>query len=500
MPKSRGQLKLVNWWSAENGLFRYPLLPSAVTVYKSFHGRKFMIPVLHKPPWNFVNYHNDTTIEVEGGRDDKLFSLLANKLNFKYQYIDPPDRSQGSSVVNGTMQGVLGLVFNKVVDLFIGDLTVTYERSQGVEFSFLTLVDSELFVTHEPERLNEALALIRPFHWIVWPALLLTLLISGPVLYLFTSAAYTKSKKTIVKHESFGDCIWITCTIFLQQAVIIRSKDQNVRFIIVLLSLAVTYVIGDMYSANLTSLFARPTKEPPINTLNELMTAMEKEHYQLLVEENSASHSNLENGTDIYKAIWKLMVQQNKYFIESTEEGMKLVRDRKKYAIIGGRETFYYDTSRFGAQNFHLSEKLNTRYSAIALQIGCPYLENFNTILMKLFEGGIYSKITEEEYQKLRQKQIGTVEKATVVSEGAVKAGEDKHLMAMSMKTLQGAFYILIIGYILATLVFFEELYLKKKQIKIRHKRINNWKSISSLTKLIYKIAETSRLDKEGSK
>lgn len=70
---------------------------------------------------------------------------------------------------------------------------------------------------------------------------------------------------------------------------------------------------------------------------------------------------------------------------------------------------------------------------------------------MKLFEGGIYSKITEEEYQKLRQKQIGTVEKATVVSEGAVKAGEDKHLMAMSMKTLQGAFYILIIGYILAS-------------------------------------------------
>lgn len=42
------------------------------------------------------------------------------------------------------------------------------------------------------------------------------------------------------------------------------------------------------------------------------------------------------------------MIKQPKYFIESIEAGMKLIRDRKKYAIIGGRETFYYDTHRFG--------------------------------------------------------------------------------------------------------------------------------------------------------
>lgn len=44
---------------------------------------------------------------------------------------------------------------------------MTYERSRFVEFSFLTLVDSELFLTHSPGYLNEALALVRPFHWIV---------------------------------------------------------------------------------------------------------------------------------------------------------------------------------------------------------------------------------------------------------------------------------------------------------------------------------------------
>lgn len=33
-----------------------------------------------------------------------------------------------------------------------------------------------------------------------------------------------------------------------------------------------------------------------------------------------------------------------------------------------------------GAENFHLSQKISTRYSAIAFQIGCPYLDNFNTV------------------------------------------------------------------------------------------------------------------------
>ncbi|XP_065226261.1 ionotropic receptor 40a [Planococcus citri] len=449
---------------------KIPLFKSPSEVYGSFHGRIFVIPVLHKPPWFFVNYHNETTIEVEGGRDDKLISFVANKLNFRCEYIDPPDRNQGSSVINGTMQGALGLVASREADFFIGDLTVTYERSQAVEFSFLTLVDSELFLTHSPGLLNEALALIRPFHWIVWPALLITLLISGPVLFLFVMASNSQNHRHEKKTKVFGDCVWITFTIFLQQAIRFKSNNQKVRFIFILFSLSLTYVIGDMYSANLTSLFARPSREHSISTLEELIEAMTNDQYQLLVEENSASHANLENGTGMYKTIWSLMTKQRKYFIESTEAGMNLIRDRKKYAIIGGRETFYYDTHRFGAENFHLSQKLSTRYSAIAFQIGCPYLDIFNTVLMRLFEGGIYSKITEEEYQKLRQKQAGATDNK-IVSEGANGIEENENrLKAMSMKTLQGAFYILIIGYILSALNMCLALQLKQ-QIPRRRKK-----------------------------
>jgi hypothetical protein len=68
-----------------------------------------------------------------------------------------------------------------------GDIVVTYERMQEVEFSFFTLPDSGAFLTHAPKRLSEALALVYPFQMEVWPALIFTVLITGPILYLMIS-------------------------------------------------------------------------------------------------------------------------------------------------------------------------------------------------------------------------------------------------------------------------------------------------------------------------
>lgn len=49
-----------------------------------------------------------------------------------------------------------------------------------------------------------------------------------------------------------------------------------------------------MYSANLTSLLARPAKEPPIGTLPALEEAMREHGYELVVESHSSSLSILE--------------------------------------------------------------------------------------------------------------------------------------------------------------------------------------------------------------
>ncbi|KAJ1529788.1 hypothetical protein ONE63_006534 [Megalurothrips usitatus] len=272
-PEGSGALRLVNWWSAGAALFRHPVLPPASRVYTDLRGRTLNVPVLHKPPWNFVTYTNKT-FEVEGGRDHELLSLLAEKLHFQFNYFDPPERSQGSAFVeatgrNKTFPGILGLISERRADMALGDVTITFERSQAVEFSFLTLADAGAFVTKTPSRLNEALALVRPFQREVWPVLVLTILLSGPLLFgvleaprLWRGKAWVAKRGRGRRHVSdtkvFWGAVWFSIALFFKQSIRGPEDSHRVRLLTILLSFAATYVIGDMYSANLTSMLARP--------------------------------------------------------------------------------------------------------------------------------------------------------------------------------------------------------------------------------------------------
>lgn len=119
-------------------------------------------------------------------------------MNFTIEYIDPAERTQGATVgldlgydkQNLTFSGGLGLIQRRAADLLLGDVTVTWERRKAVEFSFFTLADSGAFATHAPKRLNEALVLVRPFRWEVWPLLLFTMAITGPAFYFIIATPF----------------------------------------------------------------------------------------------------------------------------------------------------------------------------------------------------------------------------------------------------------------------------------------------------------------------
>lgn len=492
----RHNLKMINWWIQGRGLFHHPTLPNARETFKDFHGRVIQVPVIHKPPWHFVKYTNDSAV-VLGGRDDKLLKVLARRLNFQFEYFDPPERIQGTSFnINGTFDGVLGLIWEKEVEFFIGDIALTEDRFKAVEFSFLTLADSGAFITHAPSKLNEALALIRPFNPQVWPAIIITVLLSGPVLYLIIVLPNTWHPKFIVQDHGrlFFDCCWYTVGIFFKQTGRSPSESHKSRFIIILLAVSATYVIGDMYAANLTSLLARPGREKPIENLWQLENAMATKGYKLLVEKFSSSYSLLENGTGIYGRLWEMMnwniKSPNSYLVDSVETGVKNVRDNLNIAVMAGRETLFFDTQRFGSTNFHLSEKLNTAYSAIALQLGCPYKWNFNNILMGIFESGILTKMTEDEYENLGKQQVASAESAPPPPPGPPgsspseeedddqqlnKKQDDgsQRLQPLNIRMLQGAFYLLGIGHLISGMVVGLEIlcFRHNSSIKRRHRK-----------------------------
>ena len=255
-----------------NTFLKMPVLPAASEVYKDFQQRTIKIPVLHTPPWHFVSYNgslanNDSVeyqeicnLKVTGGRDFNLIKLIAQKMNFNVVYCDPPERTQGTIVGsndNFSFTGGIGMLQKLQGDLFLGDISITLERRQAVEFSFFTLADAAGFVTHAPRYLNEALALVRPFRFNVWPPLIITIILSGPILYFIISAPYKWDiiKETppfhyieYIKEMSYGlrsrkvektdqmtineppelldKCIWYTINIYLRQCTKIFTYSE----------------------------------------------------------------------------------------------------------------------------------------------------------------------------------------------------------------------------------------------------------------------------------
>ncbi|EDX05795.1 GD24354 [Drosophila simulans] len=163
-------------------------------------------------------------------------------------------------------------------------------------------------------------------------------------------------------------------------------NGYRAKFLTIVYWIAATYVLADVYSAQLTSQFARPAREPPINTLQRLQAAMIHDGYRLYVEKESSSLEMLENGTELFRQLYALMRQQvikdpQGFFIDSVEAGIKLIAEGgEDKAVLGGRETLFFNVQQYGSSNFQLSQKLYTRYSAVAVQIGCPFLGSLNNV------------------------------------------------------------------------------------------------------------------------
>nr|QKN21504.1 ionotropic receptor [Zeugodacus tau] len=301
---------------------------------------------------------------------------------------------------------------------------------------------------------------------------------------------------TEIPNNLFDKCIWFTVQLFLKQSCKELYHGYRAKFLMIVYWIAATYVLADVYSAQLTSQFARPPHEAPINTLQRLQTAMLRDGYQLFVEKESSSLEMLENGTEVFRQLYALMKLQNPdmegYLIDSVEAGILLIADGlENKAVLGGRETLYFNIQQFGSKTFQLSHKLYTRYSAVAVQIGCPFLDSLNDVIIHLFEGGILDKMTNAEYatqSRMLGKEYNALHptnptetngnnepptnddnrntngvgdangKGEENAEATAKSLDSQIIQPLNLRMLQGAFIVLICGYAAATGILVLEL------------------------------------------
>ena len=116
------------------------------------------------------------------GTDIELLSLVAEKLNFKYKFIEPEDGSWGTALPNGTYTGLVGHTQKEITDISLSCIVMLPGRASVTTLSHPYQFDYVLFASPIPRPLPKWKSLVSVFSAGIWLMVLIVLL-SVMILY-----------------------------------------------------------------------------------------------------------------------------------------------------------------------------------------------------------------------------------------------------------------------------------------------------------------------------
>ena len=343
---------------------------------KSLEGHNFEIASAYSPPAiTLINDNCNRKTCIKGMFADVLHAL-SNKMNFTFTI----RRSyQWGSFINGTWNGMVGMLERKESDLAVTDLTVTRDRASAVDFlPSLMEVNEELFMKNPGESLSMD-AYIAPFSpdsWIgigLW-AIMVPLILA---IILFYS-----------EHKGYPDIELSYCYNLVAQTLIMRSPKKLPQSVSSRIAFASVMLTGIAFyyhwEAELVSYLAVRKTHLPFKNLKELANHPK---YKVIVGQGSIHLDQFRYSNDpIQKKIWKEK-------IEPYESALPLYEDLVKYMINDQNLVAYAESGIRQYESYINCEIINIApvYSvqlAWAMQKHSPFYLAFNHYIRRLKEIG----------------------------------------------------------------------------------------------------------------
>lgn len=155
-----------------------------------FSAHRFMVSAIHQPPFVAKTSSYDGTGNNRfdwDGFEIRLLKLMSQKLNFTYQILEPMHENELGQTV-----GVIDMVEIKQADIGMAGAFISNERILRTEMSVQHTADCVAFITLSSKALPRYRAIMGPFQWPVWLAIILT--------YLFAIFPLAFSDRLTLRH------------------------------------------------------------------------------------------------------------------------------------------------------------------------------------------------------------------------------------------------------------------------------------------------------------
>ncbi|XP_071524435.1 probable glutamate receptor [Panulirus ornatus] len=299
--------------------------------------------------------------------------------------------------------------------------------------------------------------------WQIWGLLAASTGLMGPIVWVVAAVLRSISEhrdkldlyslKTKVAHISLQESAFNMYGSLLRQENMIQVNRWSLRILFFLWYIFCN-IIYAIYSGTLTAYLAIPSFEQPIDSLNDLLEATQDGYVPLFLVGSSNEFLFKAASSGIFHQVWKAH-DPSSSFSYTIDDAMDMINYAPLWQVLEGKRVFV--NARLGSliratirgrHKFYLARQ--TMYPqgyAIVCRSGAPYKRNFEKMLIRMTELGLVDKWTQDQVTKVPRASGSEGHKTRL------RAPE-----AITLHHLQGAFYIMSLGFLLATMVLLGEI------------------------------------------
>ncbi|XP_064105620.1 LOW QUALITY PROTEIN: glutamate receptor ionotropic, kainate 2-like [Macrobrachium nipponense] len=419
-----------------------------------------------------------------------LMHEVSELLGFNYTFKMADDGRHGKFVKKlERWDGMIGELLDQKVDLAIGDLTITYEREQVVDFTmpWMNLGISILYrkPTKKPPNLFSFLSPLSLDVWLYMATAYLAVSLLLFVLARFSPYEWTNphpcdNSQDKLNEFSLLNCLWFCIGSLMQQGGDILPRAVSTR-IVAGMWWFFTLIMISSYTANLAAFLTVERMESPIESAEDLAKQTRIKYGSLYG--GSTWNFFRTSKMPTYQRMFSFMESQNpSVYTKSNEEGVKRVQKGDgQYAYMMESSSIEYITERY-CDLTQVGGPLDSKSYGIALPPGSPYRTLINSAVLKLQEMGRLHALKRRWWKEKRGG--GTCEADE--SKSSSKANE------LGLSNVGGVFVVLLAGMGLASVAAVCEFVWKSRKLAIEE-HASVWAEMSKELRLALSCGSSSK-------
>ncbi|XP_037709240.1 ionotropic receptor 21a [Drosophila subpulchrella] len=423
-----------------------------------FAGHRFQISAANQPPFIF----RIRTLDSSGmgqlrwdGVEFRLLSMISKRLNFSVDITETPTRAFTRGVVNAIQEQIV----ERAVDIGMSGIYITEERLRDSDMSVGHSRDCAAFITLASKALPKYRAIMGPFQWPVWVALICVYL--GGIFPIVFTNRLTLSH-LMGNWGEVENMFWYVFGMFTNAFTFTgkyswSNTQKNSTRILIGAYWLFTIIITSCYTGSIIAFVTLPAFPDTVDSVLDLLGLF----FRVGTLDNGGWETWFQNSTHIPTSrLYKKME-----FVGTLEEGIGNVTQSFfwNYAFLGSKSQLeYLVQSNFSDENISRRSALHLSEECFALfQIGflfpreSVYKRKIDSMILLAQQSGLIDKINNEVSWVMQRSSSGRLLQASSSNSLREIIQEERQLTTADT---EGMFLLMALGYFLGASALVSEI------------------------------------------